>query len=163
MERLRAWYMEKNITPDVFAAVFANQPQKPFDFHQRLLAVQKFSQLPQANALAAANKRVSKLLMKEQQLQIQQELQINLFDNHYERALASQLKTLQQQLQPLFTKNDYQAILTTLAELREPVDAFFDNVMVMVEDEKIRNNRLALLNQLRQLFLQVADISLLQS
>lgn len=162
IERLRSWYLEKGITPDVFAAVFANQPEQPYDFHQRLLAVQEFRKLPEANALAAANKRVSKILIKENQLQLNQSLDAKLFANDSEHQLANQLKNLQQQLQPLFAQNNYQAILTKLATLREPVDAFFDNVLVMDEDIKIRNNRLALLNQLRQLFLQVADISLLQ-
>jgi glycyl-tRNA synthetase beta chain len=162
MDRLRAWYLEKGITPDVFAAVFANVPQQPFDFHQRLLAVQKFRDLPESNALAAANKRVSKLLIKEQQLEEQYTLNANLFDNDYEQHLADMLAKCQQHVEPLFAQHEYTTILTTLAQLRDPVDAFFDHVMVMVNDKNIRHNRLALLNQLRQLFLRVADISLLQ-
>lgn len=162
MERLRMWSMEQGIAPDVFAAVAANAPQQPFDFYQRLLAIQQFRDSPAGAALAAANKRVGKLLMKTQDANEQTALQAHLFESDHEQRLADTLHACQQRVEPLFKQNAYQPALNILAELREPVDAFFDNVMVMVEDDTLRHNRIALLAKLRALFLRVADLSLLQ-
>lgn len=161
MERLRTWYLDKNITVDVFAAVSACSPSSPLDFHQRIQAVQQFQTLPEANALTAANKRVSNILKKQTQDMGVKEVDAALFESDAERNLAKLLKSEAQTVNNLYKKADYQKALSELATFKEPVDTFFDEVMVMVDDKKTRNNRLALLRSLRQLFSQVADISLL--
>ncbi|MGR6979852.1 glycine--tRNA ligase subunit beta [Testudinibacter sp. P27/CKL/0425] len=160
--RFRAWYQDEGFDVDVIQAVLARRPTKPADFDARVKAVSYFRELDSAAALAAANKRVSNILAK-----VEGELptQVNpaLCQDPAEIALAEQVAALQQQLQPLFANGDYQTVLQHLAALREPVDSFFDNVMVNADDPALRQNRLALLHNLRELFLQVADISLLQS
>ncbi len=161
IERLKAWYQEQNINAVVFASVLAKRPSHPLDFQHRVAAVNEFMHLPQAQALAAANKRVSKLLIKEQQQHIDRALQDDLFELPAEKELAHTIINKRQQLAPIFAKADYNTALQELASLQQPVDKFFEEVMVMVDDEKVRRNRLALLANLRDLFLEVADISLL--
>lgn len=162
LERLRAWYQEQHITPDVFAAVFARRPTVPADFDARIKAVSAFRQLTQAPALIAANKRVSNLLLKEGQQNIDGDVRSELLTETAEKTLAAQIKQKTKIVVPLYQKQDYVAALTELAALQKDVDQFFDTVMVMVDDTNIRNNRLRLLAQLRGLFLNTADISLLQ-
>ncbi|MBR9912638.1 MAG: glycine--tRNA ligase subunit beta [Gammaproteobacteria bacterium] len=159
IERFRAWYEEDNIPAEVFQAVQSKEITQPLDIHQRVLAVSAFNQLPQAQALAAANKRVSNILAKADATNTT--LDPALLQEEAEKSLAVALEQMAQEVEPLFARSDYTASLTALAALREPVDAFFDGVMVMVDDEALRNNRIALLSQLRELFLRVADISLL--
>ncbi|MDF2867750.1 MAG: glyS [Gammaproteobacteria bacterium] len=161
LERLRAWYLEQGITADTLQAVFAKQITVPYDIHLRIEAIQAFKALPEAAALAAANKRVSNLLAKQP---AQMDFAINeaLLQASAERELFKSLQSIRQQVEPLFAQGEYGQAMQQLAGLGKVVDEFFDHVMVMVEDESIKQNRLALLNQLRQLFLQVADISLLQ-
>lgn len=161
LDRLKTWFLEQGINPRVFAAVIAKKPTDPLDFQQRILAVDNFLKLPEAESLAKANKRVSKLLLKETNTSIALILDANLFDKEAERDLAALLQQKSEQIKPLFKNRHYNAALTELSTLQQPVDRFFDEVMVMVEDEKIRNNRLALLAHLRDLFLEVADFSLL--
>lgn len=162
IERFRAWYEEDNIAAEVFHAVQAKQLSQPLDIHSRVLAVNAFRQLPQAEALAAANKRVSNILAKSgDDASNQANVNAELLVEPAEKELAQCLSAKSEEVAPLFSANDYTATLAALASLREPVDAFFDNVMVMADDEALRNNRIALLTQLRHLFLQVADISLL--
>ncbi len=161
MDRLRAWYLDKSISPDVFAAVSACKPTAPLDFHQRIQAVQQFQTLPEAGALAAANKRVSNILRKQAQGVHLEEVDDSLFESDAERNLANLLKSETKTVEDLYKKADYQKALSELSTLKEPVDTFFDEVMVMVDDQKTRNNRLALLESLRALFSRVADISLL--
>lgn len=161
MGRFRAYYQEQGISVDVIQAVLANQPTAPLDFDQRVKAVTYFRELPESQALAAANKRVGNILAK-----FEGEL-FEAFDSSAssepaELDLANQFEGLKQSLAPLFENKDYQSALTQLATLRAPIDAFFDNVMVMAEDEQVKINRLTLLSQLRQSFMNVADISLLQ-
>ncbi|HHT7856178.1 glycine--tRNA ligase subunit beta [Pasteurella multocida] len=159
--RFRAWYQDEGIAVDVIQAVLARRPTKPSDFDARVRAVSHFRALEAAEALATANKRVSNILAK-----VEGELPANidttLCAEAAEKVLAEQVIALQAELAPLFTKGEYQVALDRLAALREPVDTFFDNVMVNAEDPQLRQNRLAILNNLRNLFLQVADISLLQ-
>ncbi|HEH9771096.1 glycine--tRNA ligase subunit beta [Pasteurella multocida subsp. multocida] len=159
--RFRAWYQDEGIAVDVIQAVLARRPTKPSDFDARVRAVSHFRALEAAEALAAANKRVSNILAK-----IEGELPANidttLCAEAAEKVLAEQVIALQTELAPLFAKGEYQVALDRLAALREPVDTFFDNVMVNAENPQLRQNRLAILNNLRNLFLQVADISLLQ-
>jgi len=122
--------------------------------------VSHFRSLPEAEALAAANKRVSNILAKLDG-EAPSEIDAALLSDDAEKALADSVNRLSDELAPLFAAGDYQASLEKLASLRETVDRFFDDVMVMADDESVRNNRLALLNKLRNLFLGVADISLL--
>ncbi|MDO6525930.1 glycine--tRNA ligase subunit beta [Motilimonas sp. 1_MG-2023] len=159
--RFRAWYQEAGVEVDVIQAVLANRPTKPADFDKRVKAVSHFRSLDAAAALAAANKRVGNILAKNN-APADGKVNTELLQEAAEQALASQVAELSVALAPLFAKGDYQAALTELAGLRESVDAFFDSVMVMADDEALKQNRLALLTQLRGLFLQIADISLLQ-
>ncbi|MGD9888131.1 MAG: glycine--tRNA ligase subunit beta [Halothiobacillaceae bacterium] len=160
LERLRAYIQDRGIRHDVFDAVLATRPLRPLDFERRAQAVNAFLALPQAEALAAANKRISNILKK-----VDGELPTIINDalllEPAERELASRVQQLEAELAPLFAAGDYTAALSKLAHLREAVDAFFDNVMVMADDTALRDNRLALLNRMRALFLKVADISLL--
>lgn len=160
LDRLRAWYEEAGIDVAIYQAVAAKNLTQPLDFDQRMHAVAAFAKLPEAESLAAANKRVSNILAKQDTVPASSVEQSALIEPA-EVALASQVAELKAQVEPLFAKRDYQQALAKLANLRETVDAFFDGVMVMVEDEELRNNRLALLAQLRNLFLEVADISYL--
>ncbi|WP_297797304.1 glycine--tRNA ligase subunit beta [uncultured Marinobacter sp.] len=161
LERFRAHYEEQGIGAEVYLAVHARRPTKPLDFDRRVKAVEAFRQLPEALALAGANKRVSNILTKQGGDAIGENVDRSLLQDQAEQALAEQISQQADTVLPLFEKGDYAAALTSLASLREPVDTFFDEVMVMAEDEAIRDNRLAMLNQLRNLFLRVADISLL--
>ncbi len=162
LERFRSWYEEDKIRPEVFLAVMAKSPTRPLDIHRRVQAVNDFSQLPEARNLASANKRVSNILSK-QDSGITANVDPGLLQESAEKALAEQLATLSDTLQPLIAEKDYHQILQHLAQLQEPVDAFFDQVMVMADDMALRQNRLAILSQLRELFLEVADVSLLAS
>ena len=161
MARFRAWYQDKGISTDVILAVLARRPTKPADFDSRIQAVAHFRTLEQATALAAANKRVSNILAKVEG-ELSNQVDSSLLQEAAEIALAEKLAELQPQLAPLFANSDYQQALTLLASLRETVDNFFEDVMVMADDQAVRANRLAMLTQLRNLFLHIADISLLQ-
>ncbi|QOF67408.1 glycine--tRNA ligase subunit beta [Actinobacillus sp. GY-402] len=159
--RFRAWYQDEGIAVDVIQAVLARRPTKPADFDARVRAVSHFRTLDSAQALATANKRVSNILAKVEG-KISSKIDRTLLLEPEEKALAEQVLALQTELAPVFAKGEYQTALDRLAGLREVVDNFFDKVMVNAEDEKLRQNRQAILNVLRNLFLQVADISLLQ-
>jgi glycyl-tRNA synthetase beta chain len=160
VERFRAIYLEDSIATETFNAVAAKQLTVPLDIHKRVLAVHSFTQLPEAASLAAANKRVANILSKSAD-GASAHIDVNdaLLQEEAEKNLAQALAAKTTVVAPLFAARDYTATLASLADLREPVDAFFDQVMVMAEDEKLRNNRLALLSRLSALFLQVADIS----
>ncbi len=160
LERFRAWYEEANIPAEVFLAVSAKKLSCPLDINKRVYAVAEFSKLSEAAALASANKRVSNILAKLEN-DVTGELNKDLLQEDAERKLAEALASLSARVQPLFAANNYTEALSTLAALRESVDTFFDKVMVMCDDEALKNNRLVLLQQLRALFLEVADISLL--
>lgn len=158
--RFRAWYESEGIAVDVIQAVLARRPTKPADFDARVRAVSHFRTLDSAEALAAANKRVSNILAKAD-IAIG-EIDLTACVEPAEKALAEAVIALKAEVQPLIAQGDYTAVLDKLANLRQPVDAFFDGVMVNAEDQKLRQNRLAILSTLQGLFLQVADISLLQ-
>lgn len=162
-DRLRGYAQEKGYSADVFEAVFAVKPTKPLDFMARLAAVDDFRQLEQAQALAAANKRIGNILRKNEGVQSASVVKESLLTESAEQALADKVKSLQSKIEPLLSESNYAGILTALADMRETVDAFFDQVMVMAEDDAVRLNRLALLNQTRALFIEIADISLLQA
>ncbi|EHD19555.1 MULTISPECIES: glycine--tRNA ligase subunit beta [Brenneria] len=159
--RFRAWYQEEGHSVDTIQAVLARRPTRPADFDARVKAVSHFRTLEAAAALAAANKRVSNILAKSSDT-LQANVDASVLKDAAEIRLATHVVVLRDKLEPLFAAGRYQEALVELAALREPVDAFFEQVMVMAEDERVRVNRLTLLNALRDLFLKVADISVLQ-
>lgn len=161
LDRFSAWYQDAHIAPTVFQAVRALGSSNALDINRRVLAVHEFSQHEAAEALAAANKRVSNILAKNDGDQVEAAVNASLLEQDEERILAQQIAEKQKEISPMLAKADYQAALTALASLRPAVDAFFDHVMVMADDEAVRNNRLALLKQLHHLFIGIADISLL--
>ncbi|WP_256742883.1 DALR anticodon-binding domain-containing protein, partial [Cronobacter sakazakii] len=136
-------------------------PTRPADFDARMKAVSHFRSLDEAVALAAANKRVSNILAKATE-PLNDEVHASVLKEDPEIRLALQVAVMRDKLQPLFAEGRYQEALVELAQLREPVDEFFEKVMVNADDAQVRINRLTLLSKLRALFLQVADISLLQ-
>ena len=158
--RFRAWYQDEGIAVDVIQAVLARRPTRPADFDARVRAVSHFRTLDSAEALAAANKRVSNILAKADTAI--GEINLTACVEPAEKALAEAVLALRTEVQPLIAKGDYTAVLDKLANLRSTVDAFFADVMVNAEDPALRQNRLAILNTLQGLFLQVADISVLQ-
>lgn len=161
LDRFRAWYQAEGIPAEVFLAVRSRPVSNAYDFDRRVQAVSSFSSLSEAEALAAANKRVSNILAKQN---YQGDAQVNsaLLSEDAEKVLAEQVGAKQAELAPLFAAADYQAALNSLASLREAVDNFFDNVMVMADDDAVKNNRLSLLASLSSLFMEVADIAQLQ-
>ena len=159
--RFRSWYQEEGHSIDTLQAVLARRPTRPADFDARMKAVSHFRSLEAAAALAAANKRVSNILAKSTET-LNDSVQASLLKENEEIQLATFVTALSSKLQPYFAEGRYQDALIELAQLREAVDNFFDKVMVNAEDPAVRVNRLTLLSKLRELFLQVADISLLQ-
>ena len=183
VERFRAWYEGEPMGTEAFNAVTAKQLSMPLDISRRVKAVLAFAKLPQAAALAAANKRVSNILEKQAADMKTAEINADLLKEPAEKKLAKELKThsdkrelddeqksqgkkakgakaqMKQPQPPILEEKEYTDALTSLASLQGPVDNFFNDVMVMVDDKALRNNRLNLLRELRELFLQVADIS----
>ncbi|WP_173835029.1 glycine--tRNA ligase subunit beta [Halomonas sp. HG01] len=161
LDRFRAWAQDEGIGAEVYLAVRARPVTKPLDFARRLQAVNAFARREEAAALAAANKRVSNILAK-QGGDVAVEVDAGLLQEDAEKALAEALSGCHQKVAPLFAEARYSDALDVLATLREPVDRFFDDVMVMADDEAVKRNRLALLASLQALFLEVADIAELQ-
>ena len=159
LDRFKSWYKDEGIAVEVFASVAALELSNPLDINARVRAVAQFAQLPEAVALAAANKRVFNILAKQAAGTIPSSIDSNLLVEPAEKQLAKDLAEHSASIEPLLQKRDYAGALKQLSQLRDSVDQFFDDVMVMVEDEAIRDNRLALLHSLRSLFLNVADIS----
>lgn len=158
LERLRAYYLDRGVPVDVFDAVAALKPTRPLDFDKRIKAVTVFRELPEAKSLAAANKRVGNILKKSAG-SAEGNIDDALFEEEAEKSLYTELKSLEGGVVDRFDNGDYTAALKQLSVLREPVDAFFDSVMVMADDEKIKNNRIALLSTMHNLFLRAADLS----
>ncbi len=163
IERMRRWYLDQGFSGDILNAVLQRQTHCVYDFDCRVKAVAEFREMHEAQVLAVANKRVSKLLEKETMINGESGIDDSLFEFTAERNLSAMINSKELVVMPLFAQANYKQALFELARLGEPVDQFFVDVMVMVDDEKVRKNRLALLAKLRKLFLQVADISLLQS
>jgi glycyl-tRNA synthetase beta chain len=159
--RFIQWFDELSIPVTTVQAVITRGLTDPFDISQRVLAIDKFTQQPEAAALASANKRVANMLDKLGIIKDATELDSGLLTAREELSLAQSIAALSDQVRNNVNRRQYSEALTLLATLQEPVDSFFDKVMVMADDEKIRANRLALLGQLRDLFLEVADISVL--
>jgi len=158
--RYRAMYEDQGMPVDVILAVQALSPDSPLDFDQRIRAVQHFRSLPEATALAAANKRVANILAKESFAA--GDVDAALLVEDAEKALFAQLNALEPQVRPLLAARDYTPALSQLAALRASVDTFFDAVMVNTDDAATKLNRLRLLARLRGLFMSVADVSVLQ-
>jgi glycyl-tRNA synthetase beta chain len=158
-DRFKSWYRDQDMAAEVFMAVAALQLSNPLDIDTRVQAVNTFSQLPEASALAAANKRVANILAKQLGSEDPGKVRKDLLQEAAEQTLADAMENLNDTIAPLLDQRDYNTVLQNLAYLREPVDTFFDQVMVMADDPDIKNNRLALLFNLRQLFINVADIS----
>lgn len=159
-DRLRRYFLDRDdgLSVETFTAVQVREPVSLLDFDRRLAAVQTFARLEQAESLAAANKRIANILRKAGDL-MDLSVKKKLLKEDAEKALFDSLGHAQQKIQPLLDVGNYAAVLNELAELRDPIDRFFNDVMVMADDDAIRNNRLALLGELRALFLNVADIS----
>jgi len=162
MDRLLGYYQDKGVDIDLIDAVLATRPTRLLDLDRRIKACQAFRSLPEASSLAAANKRISNILKKTDEV-IPEQVDISQLVDNAEKKLATVLNDLNTEVVPLMEAGDYTPALTRLAALRESVDAFFDEVMVMVDDDALRANRLALLRNLSSLFLRVADLSRLQS
>ena len=179
LERLRAWFADRSIPADVFNAVLAKQPARPLDFARRVRAVEAFRALPEAASLAAANKRIRNILRQAEQAGIvippfkpEARSPVGsppsagaadpLLREDAERSLAAMLAEIEPHARGMLDAGEYTGALTALAGLRDGVDAFFDTVKVMDDDEKARDNRLALLARIGALFMETADVSLLQ-
>ncbi len=160
-DRLKAYYQDQQIRFDVVEAVLATAPTELTDLNKRVVAVNAFLQQDAAVALAAANKRISNILRKQENA-VAESIDSELLVEAAEQSLYQQLTQLEAKAAALFAERDYLAGLNALAELRPSVDEFFDHVMVMAEDEKLKQNRLALLQKLSGQFLQVADFSRIQ-
>ncbi len=162
MERLKAYYTDQSIPADSIDAIMARHPTRPSYFDRRVRAVSEFRKLPEAGSLAAANKRIRNILKKTHEA-IPAQVDSDLLMEEAEKALAMAVAEYSPMVAPLFAKGSYTEGLQLLAGLSETVDLFFDQVMVMTDNQALRHNRLALLNQLENLFLSVADLSRLQS
>ncbi|MDH5191318.1 MAG: glycine--tRNA ligase subunit beta [Gammaproteobacteria bacterium] len=160
-DRLKVYYTSNQTSPDVFEAVISIGELCPLDIDKRIQAVNTFRNMEESESLAAANKRIGNILKKiDGKLPV--DINIKLFEVPEESSLYDTLGNLDDKVSPLLVKGEYEKVLENLAGLRQPVDNYFDNVMVMADDPAQRNNRIALLNKLHKLFLEVADISKLQ-
>ena len=163
LERFRSWYSDEGIPSNVFQSVMEIKPRKPHDFAKRIQAVSSFVQLAESAALAAANKRVSNLLVKVDAASLSTKVSEALLIDDAEKILFQQLRDKELKTAPLFNSGNYTSGLAELAQLKDSVDGFFDNVLVMCDDKSVQNNRIALLQRLRNIFLKVADISFLHT
>ena len=161
LERFKSWYKDQGLQSEIFLSVAALELSNPLDIDTRVAAVNQFTVLPEAASLAAANKRVSNILAKQLADTHPTPLNSKLLQEDAERQLSDSLDRLETLITPLLDNRNYYAVLEKLAELKQPVDQFFEDVMVMTEDKALRENRLALLDKLHKLFMNVADISLL--
>ena len=160
VDRLRRYYLDQHagISTEMFEAVRDKRPASLSDFDERLKAVAAFAKLGAATSLAAANKRTANILRQGED-NYSGMLDTSLLDDDAEKALYESLKAAEQSVRPLLEKRAYTEALMELSSLRQPVDTFFDEVMVMTDDDALRRNRLALLSELRALFLNIADVS----
>jgi glycyl-tRNA synthetase beta chain len=162
VERLRAYYLEGGtglaVTTEMFDAVLATRPASPLDFDARLHALAEFLALPDAASLAAANKRIANILRKATG-PVGDHVDADLLHDPEEQVLGEQVDAIARQVEPLFAARRYTEALRELAALRKAVDDFFDGVMVMADDARLRDNRLALLKRMQGLFMHAADLS----
>jgi len=167
LDRLKVYYTSqvvngKQISVDVYDAVMTLKPTRPMDFDKRIHAVNEFRQLDEAESLAAANKRIGNILKKVKG-ELPASIDVSLLQETEEKNLNEKLQSMSEKVLPLFEAGNYSDALQQLAALRDPIDAFFEAVMVMVDDEALKNNRLAMLNKSHNLFMKAADLSRLQS
>ncbi|WP_044407722.1 glycine--tRNA ligase subunit beta [Thiomicrospira microaerophila] len=160
--RLKAYYADQGVSAEAFEAVRVCRPAHPIDFSKRIEAVKVFASLTEAESLSSANKRIQNILRKVEGA-LPSEVNTALFEGEAEANLWQALDDLREEVSEQVAARNYTLALTRLAQIREPVDAFFEQVMVMADDLVVRQNRLALLNQIRQLFMAVADISRLSA
>ena len=163
LDRFKSWYKEEGYAAEIYLSVVPLNLGNPLDIDGRVNAVASFSLLPEADDLAAANKRVSNIISKQLGGMSPVPLDVNLLIEPAEKALAESINRLESLSVPLLDNRDYSTVLKHLATLRDPIDAFFNDVMVMVDDQPLRDNRLSLLSKLRTLFINVADISQMAS
>ena len=163
LERFRSWYSDEGIPSNIFQSVMEIQPRKPYDFARRIQAVSSFVKLDESSSLAAANKRVSNLLDKVDAASLSTEVRESLLIDDSEKLLFQQLHDKELSTASMFDAGDYTSGLAELTELKDSVDRFFDDVLIMCDDESLQNNRIALLQRLRNIFLKVADISFLHT
>lgn len=161
LDRLQALYLSEGVTPEVFNSVLATKSTKPADFDRRIKAVTLFSQIDDSRALSDANKRVLNILNKNSSTSDQLSVNMALLVETAEINLLNQLRKVKDKVEPLLLEANYAEALQSLVILRKDIDRFFEDVLVNCEEEKIRENRLAILRQLRSLFSTVADISLM--
>jgi len=159
IDRLKAWYQDQGVPANVVAAVASTHPSQPYDFHMRVQAVLEFRQLAEAEHLATANKRVNNILKKQAQSSHWHTLDQSLLEQQAEIELAAKVQSYYRQSAERYQAGEYTQALCQLADLKQPIDRFFDEVRVITDDQQRTTNRLILLAQLRQLFCQVADIS----
>jgi glycyl-tRNA synthetase beta chain len=162
LDRLSSYYQSQGIRIDLINAVRARQDECFYDVAQRIHALNSFISMPEAASLSAACKRVNNLLNNNASITPSALINEALLEEGAERALYTQVHQLTQRVSALYQDGDYAAVLKQLASIKEPVDAFFERVMVMVDDEAVKSNRLALLARLQELLQGVADISMLQ-
>lgn len=160
--RLHVYYANQDFAADEIDAVLSLRPGRLRELDQRLRAVAAFRKLPESESLTAANTRITNILKKAKDGSWPEQIDVALLSEDSEKTLANVITIMHEKVEPLLHNGDYTTALTELAALREPVDAFFDNVMVMADDAAVRSNRLALLDSLRTLFLRIADLSRLQ-
>jgi len=163
LDRFKSWYKEEGYAAEIYLSVVPLNLRNLLDIDGRVNAVASFSLLPEADDLAAANKRVSNIISKQLGGMSPVPLDVNLLIEPAEKALAQSINRLESLSVPLLDNRDYSTVLKHLATLRDPIDAFFNDVMVMVDDRPLRDNRLSLLSKLRTLFINVADISQMAS
>lgn len=161
-DRLKKYYLDKKITVNLYYSVINTNTTTPYDFDRRITAVNNFLSLPQAEQLIAANKRVKNILSKQKTNNLPSSIDNSVLNEPAEIVLNTSINQEKTSLEPLYKQKDYNNILTSLAKLQSPIDDFFDNVMVMTDNEQQKNNRLLLLKNVQSLFNNVADISELQ-
>jgi len=160
-DRYKGYLLDRDISADVFDSVSAIKVNNPYDFYLRVQAVKHFAELPEAKSLAAANKRISNIL-KKNKLQSNLSIDSDLFAEDSERSLFDSITAIETQLNDLLKQRDYTQYLIVLSGLHQQIDEFFDNVMVLCDDENLKNNRIALVSSIHSLFIKIADLSLLQ-
>ena len=163
LDRFKSWYKEEGYAAEIYLSVAPLNLGNPLDIDARVNAVASFSLLPEAGDLATANKRVSNIISKQLGKREPVTLDSNLLVEPAEKALAESITRMSLLSEPLLASRDYTNVLKNLATLRDPIDSFFNDVMVMADDQALRNNRLSLLSKLRTLFVNVADIAQMAS
>lgn len=163
LDRLQSYYQGQGIAPEFVYAVRARQDEWLYDLDKRIKALLEFMTLPEAFALSAACKRVGNLLSHAENLSKSQKVQVNLFIEPAEKALYEQIIAIETGVEPEYLAGNYSHILSQLASLKAPIDVFFEEVMVLIENEAVKQNRLSLLTRLQVLLQGVADISQLSN